>query len=101
MLNDDHWTKEWNDLHIKYCKEEMEDCHTELVDGFLCSWPREEMVNHRNNKMADYCEEMIVKAKDAYYNTDSPIMDANRYAPFQGMLKLLRPNSKVLVKVGG
>ena len=51
--------------------------------------------------MADHCEEMILKAKSAYYgNTGETIMDDLTYDWYEEALKLLRPTSLILVAVG-
>lgn len=55
----------------------------------------------RNSRMADYCEKMILKAKETYYNNpDEMIMEDFTYDWFEDRLKILRPNSKILEKVG-
>ena len=54
----------------------------------------------RNSKMADYCEEIILAAKEPYYNSGDPIMSDNAFDRFENYLKSLRPNSKLLEKVG-
>ena len=83
MEDDKYWIDEWNQLHIQYVKEEREN----KID------------NYRNDKMADYCEEIIIKAKKAYYD-GNPIMTDSKFDRFEEYLKLLRPNSKILEKVG-
>ncbi len=99
ILNDQNYIDEWNILHKKYAKEEMVDCHKGEEDGFYTSWPREEMEGHRNNKMADYCEELLFKANKAY-RSGQPIMSDRYYDSIEGVLKDLRPDSKILIKVG-
>jgi hypothetical protein len=71
---------EWNDLHIKYTKF-----------GPI----------GRNGRMIEFCEKYILEAKEAYYNTESPIMEDEAFDMLESSLKTLRPNSKVLEKVGG
>jgi hypothetical protein len=70
---------QWNELHCKH-----------VHDGDA---------DYRNNKMADYCEEMILKAKVKYYK-GTPIMSDRQYDKFEYYLTVLRPNSKTLTKVG-
>jgi NAD-dependent DNA ligase len=50
--------------------------------------------------MADFCESQIILAKKAYYDTESPIMEDIVYDKFEDYLKIIRPDSKVLEKVG-
>jgi len=49
--------------------------------------------------MVDYCEELIIVAKEAYYSGEE-IMDDNTFDRLERCLKTLRPDSKVLEKVG-
>lgn len=100
MKLDKDWLHEWNELHCKYVKEEMENCYSDVKDDFHRYWPREKMVGHRNSKMADYCEKMIIKAKETYYNTGESIMSDQIYDSLERKLKILKPESKVLEKVG-
>lgn len=96
------WLEEWNMLHITYIKEEM-DGATESVSecGMFRVFTRKpEMTNYRNDKMADYLEEIMIMAKKEYYTTGEPIMDDPQYDKMEDVLKLLRPNSNVLKKVG-
>ena len=78
MKDTSEWLKEWNKLHQEYTKKGSE---------------------FRNNKMADYCEEMILKAKPAYYEGE-PIMEDSWFDRLETSLRSLRPDSKVLEKVG-
>jgi len=80
MLTDQEYSKIWNKMHI------------ELIHKYD--------YRKRNEIMADYCEEMILKAKDFYYNTGEVIMTDRAYDDFELKLKTLRPTSKVLEKVG-
>ena len=100
MKENQDWRDDWNTLHCKYIKEEMENCHSDETDGYHRSWPRAEMINHRNKKMADYCEGMIAKAKTAYYDTGDAIMSDEIYDGLENRLKALRPESQTLHKVG-
>jgi NAD-dependent DNA ligase len=50
--------------------------------------------------MADFCEKLVIDAKNAYYKTDSPIMTDQVFDKLEEYLKILRPNSDVLKKVG-
>ena len=87
MLNDirinfetDHWLDVWNN---KYC---------ELVAlGY----------SDRNDRLADWCEEIILEAKKRYYGQGDTIMCDGDYDAIEGRLRILRPNSKCLTKVGG
>jgi len=75
-----HYLDLWNELH---------QTHTKLGS------------EKRNSLMADHCEEMILKAKSAYYgNTGETIMDDLTYDWYEEALKLLRPTSLILVAVG-
>ena len=42
----------------------------------------------------------MLQAKEAYYNTSSPIMDDKSYDWIEDRLKNLRPDSDMLSKVG-
>jgi len=75
MKSDKDYAAEWNKMHIDFITE-------------------------RNNAMADYCETMILEAKDVYYNSGDPIMSDDQYDRFESYLKSLRPDSKVLLVVG-
>ena len=79
MKEDKDYDEEWNELHCKYVNEGDAE--------------------YRNNKMADYCENLIVKAKNAYYNTDDPIMSDYMYDKIEHYLEILRPDSEYLKKV--
>ena len=74
------WLDKWND---KYC----EFVQNKDIDV--------------NEAMADWCEQIILEAKNAYYNTSTSIMEDGDYDTIEGRLKILRPDSNVLVKVGG
>ena len=52
-----------------------------------------------NTFMADYCERSILAAKEAYYE-GSPIMLDTSYDWFEDRLRRLRPDSKIMEKVG-
>ena len=79
MKTDKEWLEDWVKLHQKY-----------TVEGS----------DIRNNKMADYCEEKILEAKEAYYDSGETIMSDKYYDRLEDNLKILRPDSKVLEKVG-
>lgn len=102
MKRNDEWIDKWNKLHIIYSKKQMKDCikGTSECGMFYTFKPRPEMIGYRNNKMADYCEKMIVKAKEMYYNAGDIIMSDEQYDKFEEYLKLLRPDSKILEMVG-
>lgn len=74
------YTKIWNDLHCKYIHKYGAD--------------------KRNELMADHCEELILKAKEVYYNTGNTIMTDATYDYYEDKLRILRPTSKALEKVG-
>lgn len=69
------WIEEWSRIHI-------------------------ELVSFRNNFMADYCEEMMKKAKEAYYNSGDVIMEDDAYDRLESYLLRLRPDSSMLETVG-
>ena len=96
---EEKWQKEWSNLHIKYCAEEMKDCKTWTEGIWSCSLPQFKMRGYRNEMMANYCEDTIIKAKKAYYEGE-PIMDDGTYDNFEESLKSLRPESKLLQIVG-
>ena len=80
MKTHEEYIKEWNVLHCKYINE---------------GTPQ-----YRNEKMADYCEEMIIKAKKVYYDSGESMMTDLTYDRFEENLKSLRPDSKLFDKVG-
>ncbi len=71
--------------------------HKEIVD----SWNKLhcELVAQRNNEMADYCERNVEAAKIMYY-AGSPLITDQSYDWLEDKLKILRPESDVLKKVG-
>lgn len=84
MMTKQELTDQWNEYHCRLVEEERIN----------------KIPNYRNEKMADYCELMIEAAKLAYYKGE-PIMLDEHYDRFEDMLRDgLRPNSKVLEKVG-
>lgn len=101
MKDDKEWQEEWNELHCKYTAEQMKNAIKGISDcgKFRTFKPQPEMVDHRNNKMADYIEEIIVKAKNTYY-AGEPIMSDQYYDKLENILRLLRPDSKMLEKIG-
>lgn len=54
----------------------------------------------RNEAMADWLESLIMEAKRMYYTTGNPIMDDESYDDCEDKLRILRPNSPILDKVG-
>ena len=54
----------------------------------------------RNLLMIKYCEEQILAAKQAYYNTEDPIMEDQVYDKIEDYLRVLDPNNSLLEKVG-
>ena len=89
MKDDKDYLDDWNNLHCKCVKENNKVGRN-----------GKESADYRNGVMADYCEEMILKGKEAYYGTGNIIMTDQQYDKFENILKLLRPNSKILEKVG-
>ncbi len=84
MRSDELMNKEWNEQHCALVATARD---LELPSSF------------RNEKMADYCESVILKAKEAYYD-GTPIMTDVWYDKIEDNLRILRPNSKMLEKVG-
>lgn len=80
---------DWQDLYQKCVAENNKN-------GREC----QEAADYSNSVMADFCEDLILQAKKAYYDTGEPIMDDLTFDNFENRLKLLRPNSKILEKVG-
>lgn len=80
MKSRDDIIDEWNILHIKLVNSDREE--------------------YRNEDMADWCEKYILQAKQAYYNTDSPIIDDEAFDMLERSLRTLRPDSNVLKQVG-
>lgn len=56
--------------------------------------------NSINSGMADYCELMILKAKELYYSGGETLMSDLNYDKLEDRLRMLRPDSEVLEKVG-
>jgi NAD-dependent DNA ligase len=76
-IKDFHET--WNKLHIETVKADSAN---------------------RNSIMALWLENQILQAKEAYYNTGTPIMEDRVYDKMEDYLKTLNPTSSVLEKVG-
>jgi len=68
--------------------------YSEIWNKLHCEW-----IDKRNNAMADYCENLILEAKKAYYDTGNPIMCDAYYDSLEWKLRTLRPDSEVLEKV--
>ena len=83
------WRILWNIEHIQCVKYNNDS-------GRFCK----EAADHRNKRMADWLEFHMSKAKDAYYNSGVPIMSDVTYDNFEDKLKVLRPDSNLLTKVG-
>lgn len=79
FLDDKAFTEMWN---CEYCR---------LV---ICRY------SDVNSGMADYCERMIIKAKELYYSSGETIMSDLNYDKLEDRLRMLRPDSDVLEKVG-
>ena len=76
--------------------------HKEYIDEWNrkhCEFVADPSVD-RNMSMANYCEGRLLEAKRAYYDSDSPIMEDKTYDWFEDRLKILNPDSKILLKVG-
>lgn len=84
-----NWTDEWNNLHCK-CVEENREAERNGTES----------KEYRDNVMADYLEKTLLEAKEAYYNSGDETMSDSQYDKFEGWLKIIRPNSKFLEKVG-
>lgn len=82
MKTDEEWNNHWNIAHFHFVK-------LDRING----------TKERNTKMADYAEELILRAKEHYYSGDD-IMSDNAFDKLERNLKLLRPDSPVLEKVG-
>ena len=102
MKTDSEWMDDWNNLSIKYGSEEYKEATEGISEcgEFRTFAPLPEKVDHRNIKMADYCEDTITKAKSAYYNTGDSIMSDNHYDKLESYLRILRPKSKIFKIVG-
>ena len=72
-----YWLDEWNAMHIKHAGKE-----------------------DRNDIMADWLEVILDEAKTAYYTSSSPTMNDKSYDRLEADLRMLRPTSYVLTKVG-
>lgn len=53
-----------------------------------------------NEWKIDWLEKHIIRAKDAYYNSDNPWCDDQVYDRMENHLKVLKPDSPVLTMVG-
>ena len=89
MKTEKEYTKDWNDLHCKLVAENNTSGRTGVASAA-----------YRNNAMADYCERMILEGKEVYYNSGENIMSDLQYDRFEDRLRVLRPDSKILEKVG-
>lgn len=58
------------------------------------------LIRKRNTTMVELCENLLVQAKEAYYNSESPIMEDKTYDWFEDRLRILKPDSNILDKVG-
>lgn len=87
MRTVEDWRDDWNDLTIKTIAE---NTHTNPKDS----------ADYLNGKMADYCEEIMVEAQKAYHVIGEPTMHDDWYNSLEMRLKSLRPESKILEKVG-
>lgn len=85
MRDDAEMLAEWNKIYCDYVAKNRD-------------LPEDSRINI-NKKMADYCENLILKAKEEYYN-GQPIISDRWYDKLEDFLMSLRPSSKVLEKVG-
>ena len=86
--NDAKILKEWNRLSC------------ELVDdNYKAGRIKKEAADYRNSGMADFCEETVLICKQKYYDGEEYLSD-NGFDRIERYLKLLRPKSKLLAKVG-
>ena len=101
MKEDKYWSDKWNKLHIKYIAEEMENAIEGISEcgKFKTFKAQPHLAGHRNKKMANWLEEILNEAKTKYY-TGVEIMSDRQYDKFENYLKLLKPDSKILEKVG-
>ena len=101
MKEDKYWSDKWNKLHIKYIAEEMENAIEGISEcGMFRTFEAQpHLVGHRNEKMADWLEKILNSAKTSYY-TGEALMSDYQYDKFENYLKKLRPDSKILEKVG-
>ena len=76
------WIEHWNVEHKRLVR--LHTGNSELINAGL----------------ANYCENLMLKAKRAYYETGKPIMSDHWFDRLEASLKLLRPESKVLRAVG-
>jgi NAD-dependent DNA ligase len=69
----------WDELHQEHIKQGLEV---------------------RNKLTVEWCENQIMKAKKAYYETGNPIMSDAAYDKIESYLKILDQINKMLEKVG-
>ena len=79
MITFNEFNDIWNEKHIEYIKQGSEI---------------------RNKLMIKLCEEYILAAKEAYYNTGDPMFDDNTYDKLEGYLRTLDPSNIISNKVG-
>lgn len=79
MQDHKYYLEEWNTKHCEFTNDPSVD---------------------RNMSMANYCEGVLLKAKEAYYNSGESIMLDITYDWFEDRLKILNIDSKILDKVG-
>ena len=101
MVEDKDWLDKWNELDAKYTKEESEGAKEETSEcGKLTAFTKQpDLIGHRNEKMADWLEDTLNNAKSKYYSSVA-IMSDFQFDRFEMYLRSLRPNSKILKKVG-
>lgn len=59
-----------------------------------------EFTNKTNELMISWYENFILEAKKAYYVSEEPVMDDQSYDKCEDLLRLLKPDSLALCKVG-
>ena len=78
-------------IDIKDLRDTWNQMHCELI---------KQGPTIRNELMANWCEEQIILAKKAYYNTENSLYTDEAYDSIEDNLRVIRPTSNVLKKVG-
>jgi len=84
MKTDDEWIAVWNNKWKENFRENSKE-----------SW------DFRNEFQINFLEDLLMNAKAQYYNTDKTIMTDKMYDRFEGFLRTLKPDSQLLIKIGG
>ena len=85
MKTNQQWTDIWNKKHCYYTVNSM--FHTKNGSDY------------RNTMMGIWLEYILGQAK-CYYYMGKPMMTDTQYDKFESFLKKLKPDSKLLTKVG-